>query len=86
MFQSILFERSQRGRINVRVAPKAYYNVIAAILALRTDYSRNPPGCRVIEKQAFHNSLANVHQIIQTPDMRQFVQKDRFYMIGRQAR
>ena len=54
--------------------------IVTAVFALGADDAGNPPNGGVIEEQAFDEGLHQVHQIILTEDVRQFVNENGFYL------
>ena len=80
-----MLERRKSGGVLVRIFRDGNNQVIAAFFALDANHPRNPPSRRVIEQQAFRETLEQVHEIVVAFDMHQFVKQDRFDLSGWKA-
>jgi len=82
---AVLLQRGQRRGVLVRAALRRHYQIVTTVFTFGADHAGNPPDGGVIERQAFHENLQQIHQIIVPPDMRQFVQQDGFHLVGAQT-
>ncbi len=82
----VLGQRRQRPRV-ARAIPAGFHgHVVAAVLALNPNATRDPPDGRVIEQQRLHDALKQVDQVVVPPDVRQLVGQDRLDLLRRQPR
>ena len=78
-------EIGKRAGIGHRIATQADREVVAAVLALGADASRQPPDRGVIEEQRFDERLQEVDQVVVASDVRELVRQERLELPGRQA-
>jgi hypothetical protein len=81
-----VFQAGEDRRIATRFGSLRENDIIAAVFAFATDNIRNPPDGGVIEQKTFDRFLRQVHQIVQAPDVREFVGQEKLDLIGGQIR
>ena len=78
-------EIGKRAGVGDRITTQADGEVVAAVLALRANASRQPPDGGVIEEQRLDERLQEIDQIVVAPDVRELVRQNRLELLGRQA-
>ena len=73
----------KRGCIAVSIAANFDRQIIAAMLAFFANTGGDPPDRRMVEENCLRHSLKKIHQIIVTPNVREFMSENRLHLPGR---
>jgi hypothetical protein len=72
----------QSARIGKSITAAAHREIVTAQLALIANPIGDQPHHRVVEKKCFHDHLQDVHKVVITADMRQFMGEQGFQLPG----
>ena len=75
----------ERAGEESRVAAQLHGDVVAALLALQPDPTRDPPDRRVIEEQGLNRCLNKIDQIVTSADMSKLVSQQSFQLLRAQS-
>src|ERR1700730_6835117 len=80
-----LFEGGERSGVGNPIAAGGHGQVVAAAFALLADAVRNPPHGWMIEEERFDRGLRQIHEIVTSPHVSQFMREQRFKLFDRKT-
>ena len=80
-----VFKSGEGGGKFVGTAGDFDHEIVTAVLAFDAHDAGDPPDCGVVEEDAFDEDLGEIHQVIVTADVGEFVEEDGFYLSGGEA-
>ena len=69
-------------RVIDSIAAGSYSDIIATQLPLMTDPPGCPPDCWMVEEQCFHHQLQDIHKVVVTANVREFMSEQCFQLLG----